>query len=81
MPRIILVPTLITVSEFSLCIIVVSESQFHIHFFKKGSLILISLCSVVHQFKRQFAHLEEHHSEKEKEVLHCKESMLLYQGT
>jgi hypothetical protein len=39
------------------------------------------LCSGVHHFKKQFAHLEEHHSEKEKEVLHCKESMLLYQGT
>ena len=60
------------------------------HIFRNHSFTSIFLKKTVNtnifvqwssQFKRQFAHLEENYSEKEKEVLHCKESMLLYQGT
>jgi hypothetical protein len=52
MPGINWMPMLMTILEFSLCKIAVSESQFHIDYFKNiGLLIPISLCSGVHSSK------------------------------
>ena len=80
MPKIILVLMLITISEFALCI-TFSEITVSHPFFLKNTVNTNIFVQWSSQFKRQFAHLEENYSEKEKEVLHRKESMLLYQGT